>query len=167
MNRVIRDLASNPHAKVEEIRGQQGCNLNFRRLLNDWEVDRVATLINQIDQLQGLSNCEDSLVWKGSSTRYFSVNSAYKSLMGNAHSHRSWPWKQIWKVNAPTKVLCFVWLVARKACLTNEKLKRRGYQLTSRCYLCGREAEDNSHLFLHCIVTSQLWHMFLSIVRMN
>ncbi|XP_019241886.1 PREDICTED: uncharacterized protein LOC109221911 [Nicotiana attenuata] len=58
-------LASNPHAKVDEIRGQQGCKLNFRSRLNDWEVDRVATLINQIDQLQGLSDCEDSLVWKG------------------------------------------------------------------------------------------------------
>ncbi|XP_019227632.1 PREDICTED: uncharacterized protein LOC109208930 [Nicotiana attenuata] len=45
----------------------------------------------------GLSDCEDTLVWKGSSTRYFSMKSAYKSLMGNAHSDRSWPWKQIWK----------------------------------------------------------------------
>lgn len=121
-------------------------------------------MVNQIDQLQGLTDCEDSLVWKGSSTRYFSVNSAYKSLMGNAHFGRSWPWKLKGKY---THKGAMVWLVARKACLTDEKLKRRGYQLPSRCYLCGKEAEHNSHLFLHCIVTSQLWHIFLNIVRMN
>lgn len=70
-------------------------------------------------------------------------------------------------MNAPSKVLCFVWLEARQVRLTHENL-RRGYRLSSRCCLCEREAEDNTHLFLqYSVITSQLWHVFLSIVKMN
>lgn len=62
------------------------------------------------------------------------------------------------------KVACFSWLVAREVRVTQENLKRRGFQLCSRCLLCGRNLETNSHLFLHCPITRQLWQLFLNIV---
>lgn len=74
-----------------------------------------------------------------------------------------WPWKHIWKVRIPYKVAYFVWLVARKACLTQDNLRRRGISLCSRCHLCGREEETNSHLFLHCSVTVQVWNIFIAL----
>ncbi|WMV47512.1 hypothetical protein MTR67_040897 [Solanum verrucosum] len=72
------------------------------------------------------------------------------------------PWKQMWKCNTPTKVKCFTWLVSKRACLTQEKLKRRGFQIVSRCF-CHEKEETNNHLFLHCRITVQVWHMVLSI----
>lgn len=57
--------------------------------------------------------------------------------------------------------------MAGKACLTYENLRKRGYQLSSRCYLSAKVAEDNFHLFLHSVVTSQLWKMFFSMVEMS
>ena len=30
--------------------------------------------------------------------------------------------------------------------------------------MCDKEAEINDHLFLHCITTVNLWHMFLCIL---
>ncbi|WMV42669.1 hypothetical protein MTR67_036054 [Solanum verrucosum] len=59
------------------------------------------------------------------------------------------------------KVSFFVWLVIRKACLTQDKLQRRGLQICSRCLLCEHESENNEHLFLHCRTTINLWHMCL------
>lgn len=35
-------------------------------------------------------------------------------------------------------------------------------QLCSRCYLCGEEAENYCHLFIHCVVSRVLWNPFLS-----
>lgn len=57
--------------------------------------------------------------------------------------------------------------VAREACLPQENLRRRGFQLCSRCLLCGRDLETNSHLFLHCPITRQLRKSFLNIVGLR
>lgn len=89
-------------------------------------------------------------------------------MLTNADQHTvGWPWKNIWKAKAPFKVVCFTWLVAREACLTQDNLQRRGFLLCSRCLLCGRDLETNSHLFLHCPITSQLWQLFLNIVGLR
>ncbi|KAG5632654.1 hypothetical protein H5410_004371 [Solanum commersonii] len=46
------------------------------------------------------------------------------------------PWRSIWKMKAPSKVMLFVW----------------------SCW------ENNSYLFIHCPVTGQLWQLFLNMV---
>ncbi|WMV08632.1 hypothetical protein MTR67_002017 [Solanum verrucosum] len=68
----------------------------------------------------------------------------------------------IWKPKVPYKVNCFTWLRAKEVVLTHENLKK-GYQLASRFYLCGEQAELANHLFLHCKWTEQLWRMFTSL----
>ncbi|KAG5582146.1 hypothetical protein H5410_052773 [Solanum commersonii] len=35
---------------------------------------------------------------------------------------------------------------------------------TYLCFLCGAAGENNSHLFIHCPVTGQLWQLFLNMV---
>ncbi|WMV42183.1 hypothetical protein MTR67_035568, partial [Solanum verrucosum] len=73
---------------------------------------------------------------------------------------QTWTGKIIWRVKIPHKVACFSWLLAREVVLTQDKLMRRGVNLCSRCFLCGKEAETISHLFLHCSWTDQLWKIF-------
>ncbi|WMV20535.1 hypothetical protein MTR67_013920, partial [Solanum verrucosum] len=68
-----------------------------------------------------------------------------------------------WKVKIPHKVACFIWLVARKAVLSHEGLKKRGFHLCSKCYMCGEESETINHFFLHCKLTGQLWRIFLNL----
>lgn len=77
------------------------------------------------------------------------------------------PWKQIWKSNIPTKIKDFTWKVCKRACLTQEKLKKRGFEIISRCFFCKEKEETNSHLFLHSRVTSQVWHMFLNLIQIS
>ncbi|CAN4097460.1 unnamed protein product [Withania somnifera] len=74
--------------------------------------------------------------------------------------------KKIWLSKAPLKVSCFSWIVAKEACLTHSNLQKRKIQLCSRCPMCEEHFKDVGHLFLHCKVTTQLWSMFLPILRL-
>lgn len=78
-----------------------------------------------------------------------------------------WPWKQIWKIKIPHKVSGFTWQEIRRACLTHDVLQRRGTQSCSRCCMCGKEAEVNRYLFLHCKRVVNLWDMFICVLRVN
>lgn len=91
------------------------------------------------------------------------VNSAYKTL----NKSSSWPRKHIWRTKIPYKVNCFVWFVVKQACLTKDKLLRRGMQLRSIFLFCCETAETNNHLFLHCRVTTQLWDIFLTMIGLK
>jgi len=115
------------------------------------------------DSVGSFSNLteKDLLVWQNDTKGQFSVNSIYKELNKNAGQETEWPWKSIWKPKVPYKVNCFMWLLTKEAVLTHENLKKRGYQLASRCTLCEEHAETINHLFLHCTWTEQLWRMFI------
>lgn len=157
------NLTTSPNATVEETWSSQGWNLIFRRLLNDWEVTRATEILKMLEGFAGLSEAKDSLTWKGGSSSKFTVNAAYNYLSSRGHPNYPWPWKKIWKIKAPFKVICFSWLLVRKACLTLEILQRRGIQTSSTCFLCQQEEETNEHLFLHCVITRQLWQLFIAL----
>lgn len=133
-----------------------GWDISFRRF--EWlEVDRLAQLLQEINSFKGTTPIPDTIIWK-------QVNDGKNSanwLQKKKGAARMWDrtMKQIWKslaptkvrcFSAPTKVKCFSWLVARKACLAQEILKRRGFQIVSRCFLCN-EAE--------------IWSLFLSLTN--
>lgn len=60
---------------------------------------------------------------------------------------------------------CFTWLVEKKACLTHDVLQKKGRIVVTRCFLCNETGETNSHLFLHCEFTAQLWNLFCSLTK--
>nr|XP_009631336.1 uncharacterized protein LOC104121134 [Nicotiana tomentosiformis] len=97
----------------------------------------------------------------------YTVKSAYL-VASNSNQHiEHWPRRQIWKVKKSLKVVCFSWLMAREACLTQDKLRRSSFHLCSKCSLCGTATETNSHLFLYCPITDQLWQLFFNIVGLK
>lgn len=117
---------------------------------------RFSELYNVLAQLRGIVAAEDNMVWKGDSKGIFSVKSAYKEYNISNNQVGCCPWKMIWKAKIPHKVACFTWLLAQEVVLTHDNLVKRGYQLTSRRYLCGEEEETINHLFLHCNWTEAL-----------
>lgn len=66
-----------------------------------------------------------------------------------------------------TKVKCFTLVVARKACMPHEALKKRGIIIAFRCLLCKEVLETNKHLFLHSKVTAQVWALFTTIAGIH
>lgn len=99
--------------------------------------------------------------------KQFTVNKAYKKEDMVQTGEQPKFWIKIWKCPAPTKVKCFTWLVAKRACLTREVLKRKGSIIVSKCYLCNERDETNNHLFLHCKFTAQLWSLFFYLTKTN
>lgn len=142
------NIAANPRISVAEAKSTHGWNIVFRRNLNDWELQSVAELWETLEAFQGLTEEEDVLMWKSHKSGAFSVKIAYHFINTIANPTQGWPWKQIWRVRVPKKVLCFTWLVAREAVLTQNNLIRRGIQLHARCSLCGKDGESVSHLFI-------------------
>lgn len=159
---VMRVLSLNRQVTVADSWDQQGWSFNFRRQLNDWELARFTAILKAIDHFKGTTDEEDRLKYRRHSQGQFTVNSAYTRLNHPDQQAQLWSWKSVWKVKLPSEVTYFVWLVVRDACLPQDNLKRRGMQLCSRCYLCGKEAESNCHLFIHCLVARVLWNPFLS-----
>lgn len=71
-------LSSNPEATIAESWPNQGWKLNFRRHLNDWEVDRVTTFLSEVENFPGTNMQSDTLRWNISGHGIFSVNKMYK-----------------------------------------------------------------------------------------
>ncbi|KAI9191000.1 hypothetical protein LWI28_001990 [Acer negundo] len=46
--------------------------------------------------------------------------------------------------------------------LTEDHLSRSGFQLASRCSICGVSSESTDHLFLHCPLVVALWEAVFS-----
>lgn len=44
-----------------------------------------------------------------------------------------------------------------------DNLSKRGLQLDNKCFICQSNSESINHLFLHCPVASDIWHMFFNI----
>lgn len=88
-------------------------------------------------------------------------------LQQNSQGLPNWAWKIIWRTKVPVKAAFLGWLAARDVCQTQNKLQRRGFSLSSRCYLSNSEEETVEHLFLHCRVSRQCWEHFLSITGIS
>ena len=61
------------------------------------------------------------------------------------------------------KVNFFAWEAFWEKILTLDHLKRRGWSLPNRCYLCKGEEESANHILIHCPKESMLWHLILAI----
>ncbi|CAN4110783.1 unnamed protein product [Withania somnifera] len=112
---------------------QEGWNFQFRRNLNDWEIENVADFFRSFEDFKGIKNEYDKLWLCRDSKGTFKVNSAYKLLNQG------------------------------EAVLTQENFNKRKFSMCSRCYLCGKEIESVNHLFLRCKITTQLWRIFISL----
>ena len=69
------------------------------------------------------------------------------------------PWKGIWSVKVPKRVLFFIWIAALGRILTLDNLMRKGLPLVNWCCMCRSNGESVYHVLLHCDVAHALWGM--------
>ena len=95
----------------------------------------------------------------------FSVKSCFNSL--DHSSAVPFPWRIIWSTFVPTKVGFFAWEASWGKVLTQDQLKRRGWNLANRCPLCCDEEETINHILIHCSKAKVLWDLLFSLFGVN
>jgi len=96
------------------------------------------------------------LWWVSSKKGLFKVKSFFSFLA--CFEGRRFPWKSVWRTQAPSRVAFFAWSAALGKILTVDNFRKRHINIMDRCYLCKRDEESVDHLFLHCDVASALWN---------
>ncbi|RVW49024.1 hypothetical protein CK203_080960 [Vitis vinifera] len=61
----------------------------------------------------------------------------------------------------------FAWEASWGKVLTQDQLKRRGWNLANRCPLCCDEEETINHILIHCSKAKVLWDLLFSLFGVN
>jgi hypothetical protein len=100
----------------------------------------------------------DYLRWVSSKKGVFRVKSYFGSL--TCFGGTRFPWKSVWRSQAPLRAAFFTWSAALSRILTLDNLRKRHIIIVDRCCLCKRDGESVDHIFLHYDVASALWNIF-------
>ena len=65
------------------------------------------------------------------------------------------------------KLVFLTWAATKGKVPTEDVLKRRNFNLASRCPMCGQEDETVHHLFIHCTCVSGLWHLSFALLGVD
>ena len=156
-------LATSKEAWVAEVwdtLGEDGgWNPCFSRPFNDWEMGMVERFLLSLQGKKVIINLEDR--WKEAKGGNFTVKSFYNALEGG--STVPFPRSIIWSPYVPTKVGFFAWEATWGKVLTLDQLKKRGWALPNRCYLCGATEESINHLLIHCTKARVLWDLLFNL----
>ncbi|RVX20614.1 putative ribonuclease H protein [Vitis vinifera] len=120
----------------------------MRGSFNDWELEAVVSLLSVLQGKRLNVGMEDRVVWNASKNGSFSVKSLYNTL--DSGGAVPFPWRIIWSPCVPTKVGFFAWEASWGKVLTQDHLKRRGWSLANRCFLCCDDEETINHILIHC-----------------
>jgi hypothetical protein len=144
---------------MEVLGGSIQWNVSFVRDAHEWEVGVFASFFHVLHLAMVSRDCADRLKWVPSEKGVFKVKSYFSSLAGGEGSR--FPWKSVWRTQAPSRVAFFAWSAALGKILTADNLRKRKIIIVDRCHLCKRDGETVDHLLLHCDVASTLWnHVF-------
>jgi len=98
----------------------------------------------------------DRLWWVSFKKGLFKVKSFFSSLAGSEGRH--FPWKSVWRTQAPSRAAFFAWSAALRKILIVDNLRKRHIIIVDRCCLCKRDGESVDHLLFHCDVAIALWN---------
>ncbi|KAK0586219.1 hypothetical protein LWI29_003005 [Acer saccharum] len=98
----------------------------------------------------------DKVIWGLSNCGEFFVKSAY---LGSIEAERSplWPWRFIWNLKIPQRVIYFLWTLLHEKILTNLHRTVRGMAVESSCPRCNCSIESIDHLLRGCKESIITW----------
>jgi hypothetical protein len=116
---------------MERSSGTIQWNIQLSRLIHDWEVEELALFYRCLYACKLIGDGKDKLWWLLSRKGIFEVKSYYRAFL--PRGSLSFPWKSVWRSQAPPRVAFFVWTTARSRILTLDNLGRRGMMVVNRC----------------------------------
>ena len=126
----------------------------------EWQV-----LISQLQRVVFEPKEADSFIWTPDKSGVYSVKSFYFEMAKNTMFNSQSPLKGFWRGLVPYRIEIFVWFATLGKLNTRSKLVRLGIIPAENihCVLCGAEAEESNHLFIHCAFSSEIWRWWLGL----
>ena len=115
-------------------------------------------------RLQGkrvIEDVEDMVSWTETKSGKFSIKSLYFALEAGCPS--LFPSSYIWNVCVQPKISLFAWEATWGKALTMDIVRKRGWALANKCFMCLEEEETIDHLRLHCSKTRVLWDLLFTL----
>lgn len=114
----------------------------LRRATFDWEIPRVAHLLERLQNISIRLDQEDHWVWAHRTGGIFIVKFCYEFLANAGEAEG--PWNTMWYTTTPLKVQFFIWTAALGKISTMNMLWRKGFYMPSICLLCYQHSESCS-----------------------
>ena len=104
---------------------------------------------------------DDAMVWLPTKDGAFYVKSFYSSLADRRVE--PFPHGIVWNSWVPPRISLFAWEATWVKILTLDQLKKRGWRIPNRCYLCKEEKETCDHILIHCLKARLLWNLIFAL----
>ena len=101
----------------------------------------------------------DSLCWHLNGSVKFDIPAFYHKIRNATLS--TFPWKFMWKVKVPKRVVFFMWTTAYDLILILDNFMFRSRLLLNYCCMCCCNEESVDHLLIFCPVAHSLWMYML------
>ena len=118
-------------------------------------------MLSKLHPLTIRRGMDDLLWWRENENGTFSVKSFYDSF--SRCTRPPFQARVIWTPWVPIRASFFGWEAAWSRLLTIDRLKRSGWNIPNRCYLCKNEEETTYHLLLFCEKARMLWLLIFSL----
>ena len=141
-------------------------NISFSRSPNDWEEEKMLDLLALLANIKVVQVGEDKMIWPHDSKGEFTIKSFY-TVLCEGSSDIDFPVDVIWRSKAPTKACFLTWAVPKGKVPTEDMLKRRNFNLASRCPMCRQEEEMADHLFIYYTGVSGLWYLSCALLGVD
>ena len=160
-------IARVPEAAVANHIRYIGCTRHWDialcRLVQDWELEVVASFMELLYSGSIRRGNLDSLCWRPARRKSFQVHSYYSTLI--QPTRNSFPWSSVWKSKVPTRVAFFSWTAALDRILTIDNLRKRQVLVIDWYCMCKSNGESVNHLLLHCPIAQKLWNLIFILFR--
>ena len=129
-------------------------NPQFIQPSQDWQLESVDTFFEVLYDNLPTSSSHDCVMWLPLK-RVFELRSYHNALRGSTCTF--FPWKSIWMVKVPSKMVFFVWTAGLLKILIVNNLHKRHILIVDWCCMCKCSGEFIDHLLPHCSMATDKW----------
>ncbi|XP_026442501.1 uncharacterized protein LOC113342051 [Papaver somniferum] len=109
----------------------------------------------QVEELPVISKTNDTRVWTGTMSGDFTVSSVVECIREH-YQKVTWE-RYVWNPTLHPTTARNVWKIVRGICSTDEKGKSKGYNLASKCYMCGADTDNLVYILWYCNFSQLVW----------
>ena len=157
----LYSIASSKDAWVSDLWEDGGWSPRFTGQLHDWELEEVQAFLGRLSAHPLSVEIDDAIVWLPTKDGAFFVKSFYSSLADRRVE--PFPHNIVWNSWVLLRISFFAWEATWAKILTLDQLKKRGWRIPNRCYLCKEEEETSDHILIHCLKAHLLWQLIFAL----